>query len=89
MLMGDASHDEPGVSTRYAQDLLEDPFHIWLSKYHYIPLTMTGILLLAFGGPPFFRVTVGLHATWLVNSATHLWGSRRFATRDQSQNNAW
>jgi stearoyl-CoA desaturase (delta-9 desaturase) len=24
-----------------------------------------------------------------VNSATHLWGSRRFATRDDSTNNWW
>ncbi|MFN9754036.1 MAG: fatty acid desaturase, partial [bacterium] len=30
-----------------------------------------------------------LHATWLVNSATHLWGTRRFATRDDSRNNWW
>jgi stearoyl-CoA desaturase (delta-9 desaturase) len=35
------------------------------------------------------RVTLGLHATWLVNSATHLWGSRRFPTRDDSRNNLW
>jgi stearoyl-CoA desaturase (delta-9 desaturase) len=35
------------------------------------------------------RVTVGLLATWLVNSATHLWGTRRFATRDDSRNNWW
>ena len=37
----------------------------------------------------FLRVTVGLHATWLVNSATHLWGSRRFETRDDSRNSFW
>ena len=37
----------------------------------------------------FLRVTLGLHATWLVNSATHLWGSRRFETRDDSRNNWW
>jgi fatty-acid desaturase len=37
----------------------------------------------------FLRVTLGLHATWLVNSATHMWGSRRFATRDDSRNNWW
>lgn len=35
------------------------------------------------------RVVVGLHATWLVNSATHMWGARRFATRDDSRNNWW
>ena len=37
----------------------------------------------------FLRVTVGLHVTWLVNSATHIWGSRRFETRDDSRNNWW
>jgi fatty-acid desaturase len=30
-----------------------------------------------------------LHCTWLVNSATHLWGSRRFQTRDDSTNLWW
>ncbi|MBV9073409.1 MAG: acyl-CoA desaturase, partial [Acidobacteria bacterium] len=28
-------------------------------------------------------------ATWLVNSATHMWGSRRFITKDDSTNNWW
>ena len=51
--------------------------------------------LLAFGGVPyvlwgiFLRTTVGLHATWLVNSATHKWGIQRFKTRDDSTNNWW
>jgi stearoyl-CoA desaturase (delta-9 desaturase) len=35
------------------------------------------------------RVVIGLHTTWLVNSATHLWGTRRFATRDDSRNSWW
>ena len=54
-----------------------------------------GLGLLIFGGwnfvlwGIFFRVTVGLHATWLVNSATHMWGSKRFPTRDDSRNNWW
>jgi fatty-acid desaturase len=34
-------------------------------------------------------MVVGLHATWLVNSATHIWGSRRFQTRDLSTNSWW
>ena len=52
-------------------------------------------ILLAVGGWPmvlwgiFLRVVVGLHATWLVNSATHMWGSRRFETRDDSRNSWW
>jgi stearoyl-CoA desaturase (delta-9 desaturase) len=35
----------------------------------------------------FLRVVAGLHITWMVNSVTHLWGTRRFATRDDSRNN--
>ncbi len=30
-----------------------------------------------------------MHAVMLINSASHLWGHRRFATSDQSRNNAW
>jgi len=58
-------------------------------------LTVLGFALLAIGGWPlvnwaiFLRVVVGLHATWLVNSATHMWGRRRFETRDDSRNNWW
>jgi stearoyl-CoA desaturase (delta-9 desaturase) len=29
------------------------------------------------------------HGTFLVNSACHLWGTRRYATTDQSKNNWW
>ena len=48
-----------------------------------------------FGGLPFllwgvfFRTVIGLHTTWLVNSATHSWGSRRFVTKDLSTNSWW
>jgi hypothetical protein len=30
-----------------------------------------------------------LHTTWLVNSATHLWGYRTYLTRDRSTNLWW
>jgi len=52
-------------------------------------------ILYAFGGIQyvlwgiFVRVVFGLHATWLVNSATHMWGKRRFNTRDDSRNTWW
>jgi stearoyl-CoA desaturase (delta-9 desaturase) len=35
----------------------------------------------------FLRTVVGWHETWLVNSVTHLWGTRRFETKDDSTNN--
>jgi fatty-acid desaturase len=95
MLVGKPGHSDLSASGKYAKDLTEDRFQVWISKYHYVPLVVSALLLLAFGGVPFllwgvfFRVTMGLHATWLVNSATHLWGSRRFATKDGSRNNVW
>ena len=46
-----------------------------------------GISMMLWG--TFLRVVVGLHATWFVNSATHLYGARRFETRDDSRNNWW
>jgi stearoyl-CoA desaturase (delta-9 desaturase) len=35
----------------------------------------------------FVRTVVHLHATWSVNSVTHLWGYRNFNTQDDSRNN--
>jgi fatty-acid desaturase len=80
---------------RYAPDLARDRFYVWLSRYHWVPVTLVSIGLFLAGGwswllwGTFFRVTLGLHVTWLVNSATHIWGSRRFDTRDDSRNNWW
>ena len=95
MLVGDVTHCDTAMCARYAPDLAKDRFLMLLSKYHWVPLAVVGVLLFAFGGLPFlfwgifFRVTLGLHATWLVNSATHIWGKKRFATRDDSKNNWW
>ncbi len=95
MLVGNVTHCDTAMCAKYAPDLAKDRFLMWLSEWHWVPLTILGILLLVFGGLPFlfwgifFRVTMGLHATWLVNSATHLWGKKRFPTRDDSKNNWW
>ena len=104
ILSGRALHSETALLGRYAPDLSRDKGHVWLSKYHYMPLIATGLAQIAIGTAltghftggltmmlwgTFLRVTVGLHATWLVNSATHLWGKRRFETRDDSRNNWW
>ena len=103
LIWGNALHAQTEVLARYVPDLARNRFHVWLSKYHWIPLTASGVLLFGFGWlaggwqsavgmllwGAFMRVTIGLHSTWLVNSATHLWGSRRFETRDDSRNNWW
>ncbi|MGH9945002.1 MAG: acyl-CoA desaturase [Pyrinomonadaceae bacterium] len=93
ILRGTAQQHSDEVVRRYAPDLLKDLFHVWLSRFYFVPLAALGVALFYFGGWPlllwgiFMRTTVGLHATWLVNSATHLWGTRRFETTDDSTNN--
>ena len=42
---------------------------------------------LVWGG--FLRTIFVLHTTWLVNSATHIWGYRTHETRDHSTNLWW
>ncbi len=95
IMFGDRLHDGAGTAAKYAPDLAADRFYRWLTKYHYVPLSVVALLLLVFGGWAmagwglFVRTVVGLHITWLVNSATHMWGSRRFETRDDSRNSWW
>jgi stearoyl-CoA desaturase (delta-9 desaturase) len=95
ILFGETNHNNTRLMSKYAPDLAKHPFYVWLNDYHWIPGTVLGLALLAIGGLPLMlwgiclRVVVGLHATWLVNSATHMWGGRRFATRDGSRNNWW
>ena len=95
IMFGDSNHNNTAVMSKYAPDLAADPFYRWLNTWHFVPLTVVGLILLAVGGWDmvlwgiFFRVTFDLHATWLVNSATHMWGTRRFETRDDSRNSWW
>lgn len=95
ILVGEAKHNNTKLMSKYAPDLARHRFYVWLNDYHWLPMVVLGLLLLAIGGLPMLlwgvclRVVFGLHATWLVNSATHMWGSRRFATRDDSRNNWW
>ena len=94
-ILNGSLHNDSAILQRYAPDLMKQGFYRWLNRFHWLPVTVLGLVLLAIGGLPwvlwgiFFRVTVGLHVTWLVNSATHMWGSRRFQTRDDSRNNWW
>ena len=95
IMFGKAMHHDTGVLTRYVPDLSKDKFHVALTNWHWVTQVVVGLALLAYGGLPyvlwgvFFRTTFGLHATWLVNSATHMWGYKTFRTRDDSRNLWW
>lgn len=67
----------------------------WLDRFHWVPLLLCGALTWWAGGAPafawgFLLSTVALyHATFAINSIAHIWGTRPFATNDDSRNNVW
>ncbi len=80
---------------KWAPDLYKDPVHRLMDKYFILIPIAGAIALYAIGGMPylvwgfFARTVLVLHATWLVNSATHVWGYRSHETRDNSTNLWW
>ena len=95
ILWGTAQNHSATTIAHYAPDLMNDPYYRWLTRRYYIPLSVVGIMLFVIGGwsvllwVVFLRLTLTLHSTWLVNSATHLWGTKRFETDDDSRNSWW
>lgn len=95
IITGRALHNHSAALLPYVPDLRKDKFHVWISRWHWVPITALGIVILAVAGWQyvlwgiFLRTVVGLHITWLVNSATHMWGKRRFVTTDTSRNSFW
>jgi fatty-acid desaturase len=95
ILFGETNHNNTKMMAKYTPDLSKHKFYIWLNNWHWVPVTILSFALWAIGGLPLFlwatcfRIVFGLHATWAVNSATHMWGERRFATRDDSRNTWW
>ena len=89
------SEHSPAYHARWAPDLVKDPVHVWLDRWHILFPIGTAALLYAIGGMPFLvwgffvRSILVLHTTWLVNSATHVWGYRTHETRDSSTNLWW
>jgi stearoyl-CoA desaturase (delta-9 desaturase) len=95
ILWGETNHNNTRVMSKYAPDLAKHKFYVWLTNYHWVPNVVLGAIVLVLGGIDMFlwamcfRIVFGLHATWAVNSATHMFGSRRFQIRDDSRNTWW
>lgn len=75
------------------KDLQRFPELHWLNRYHLVPPTVLAVVCAAVGGGVglvwgFFVSTVLLwHGTFTINSLSHVFGSRRYATSDDSRNN--
>ncbi len=95
ILTGQTSHDNAKELLPFVPELRKDKFHVWINRWHWVPIATLAVTIFAFGGwrlllwGLFFRTVLGLHSTWLVNSATHMWGKQRFATHDNSRNSLW
>jgi len=87
--------------SRFAKDLDRDPVQRFLDRYFFLLYLLTAVLVYAagelYGGlglswlvwGVFLRTVALWHGTWLVNSATHLWGYRNYRTDEDSTNNWW
>jgi stearoyl-CoA desaturase (delta-9 desaturase) len=97
-------HTHRARRTRYAPDLIADPVVSRVDRL-FVPCVIGGLLASfglgwAFGGTlrdgftgllwgGAVRVLVCHHATYSINSLCHFFGTRRFATRDESRNLLW
>jgi stearoyl-CoA desaturase (Delta-9 desaturase) len=97
-------HDQRGARDRYAPDLLADPVMRFVDRFFFV-WAVGGVALafavgFAFGGSVeagltallwggAIRVLLLHHVTYSINSICHVFGSRRFATADESRNVFW
>ena len=74
------------------RDLAKFPELVWLDRWWWIPPTALAIVLFLVGGPFalvwgfFVSTTLLWHGTFTINSLTHMFGSRRYPTTDNSRN---
>jgi fatty-acid desaturase len=93
--------DDPAQRRRYVKDLAQDPVHRFLDHCQVPSLLVLAVMLFVLGevwggvGLSWLvwgicvRMTLAYHVTWLVNSATHMWGYRSYETKDRSRNLWW
>lgn len=83
----------PSRDDSNVKDLLRYPELRWIDRHDWVFLAAYAVACFAIGGVPglvwgFVVSTLAVqHATMLINSLAHVWGSRRYATADRSRNN--
>jgi stearoyl-CoA desaturase (delta-9 desaturase) len=97
------SYPYPSPS-HYTPGLLRDPVVIrtsrryttWIALGLVVPALLGGVITASWRGAlegfllgGLYRLVLGQHATWCINSLCHLIGTRPFRTGDRSTNNAW
>ena len=97
MFVKDTKFDDLKLQNRFSRDIISDPFLRFISE----PIVMIGLqvvlgLLLwtLFGVEAmmwgiWLRLVAVYHVTWLVNSASHMFGYRNFILKDDRATNCW
>lgn len=77
------------------KDFAKFPELRWLDRYHFAASGGLALACWAWGGWSALLIGFALstvllyHGTFTINSLSHVWGRRRYATRDDSRNNFW
>jgi stearoyl-CoA desaturase (delta-9 desaturase) len=89
-ILGD---DHDTYDPRLIADFYKYPELRWLNKYHMIPTVVYAVGMYLIGGWPlllwgyFFATVLLWHGTFTINSFSHLFGTKRWPTTDESRNN--
>ncbi|TWU08507.1 acyl-CoA desaturase [Stieleria varia] len=97
------SEDRRAMHRRWVPDLLKDPVLRFLDTTFLLWQIVIGLVLAGVGyaidGPAmaaslvvwgvFVRMVIVLHATWCINSVTHVWGYKTYDNGDDSKNLWW
>jgi stearoyl-CoA desaturase (delta-9 desaturase) len=89
----DETLDNPLKSEKFAPELSKDPIHRIFESTQVLWTILLGFILFLLGGVScvvwgvFLRLVVVYHVTWLVNSASHIWGYQSYDTNEGSRNN--
>lgn len=95
--------DRDSLHRRWAPDLVKDPVLRFLDRTFLLWQVVVAISLAAVGYAVggaylatslvvwgvFVRMVVVLHATWCINSVTHVWGYKTYDNGDDSKNLWW
>ena len=93
IFQGEGQNQSEASMTRYTPDMMRDPVQRFMNKYYWLSSVLLAAALYPIGGFSMMfwaiglRLVFGWQTTWLVNSATHTWGTRRFESNDTSTNN--
>ncbi len=87
------ARDLEGTDLSRIKDFSKYPELRWLDRWWIVPPVAAGVLAYMIGG--FWGLTWAFavpqvlcwHGTFTINSLSHLWGGRRYATEDDSRNN--